>query len=706
MVDDKKNFSLNNSVSHLPRVSKKIAEKLENLGILTLQDLLLHLPFRYQDKTKIVAINKLSLAEEALVEGVIENVNIRYAGRRFLSCVIYDGSGWLTIRFFHFSKAQAAKLVKGKILRCYGKVKKGQGMLEILHPEYSCFEPSYAPDIETKLTPIYPLTAGLQQRTLRRLCSFVLDLLRIKNCTMLLELVPADILATVGFSKNMISALHYVHLPPTDADLQLLQEMKHPAQQRLIFEELLSQYLWLQDMRKQVVAFNAPSLIDKKNLCTKFIQQLDFILTSDQIKVLKEIAHDLKRNTPMLRLLQGDVGSGKTVIAACAALHAFASEYQVAFMVPTELLAEQHFALFTQWFECLNDENLDISILLMTAKSTKVERDANLQILRSKKNVIAIGTHALFQKDIVFLNMGLVIIDEQHRFGVHQRSSLLEKGMVNDCMPHQLIMTATPIPRTLSMMMHAYLDVSTINVMPKNRHVINTVVMANDQRDAIISKIEDVCNCGKQVYWVCTLIEKSLVLQCQTATEIFNQLQKKLKNINIGLVHGRMKSADRGVVMRAFKENKIQLLVATTVIEVGVDVPNANLMIIENAERLGLSQLHQLRGRIGRGNIKSDCIIMYQKPLSDLARNRLDILRNVSDGFKIADHDLQLRGCGDLVGTRQTGLPELSIAEPFRDANLLNGVHKVAGMLQKKHPRNIDLLIARWFGNKLRYRNV
>lgn len=702
----KNSFSLNDSVLHLPRVSKKVAEKLERLGVLTIQDLLLHLPLRYQDKTKIISISQLSLEEEALVEGVIEDVSIRYAGRRFLSCVIYDGSGWLTVRFFHFSKAQAAKLIKGKVLRCYGKVKRGHGMLGMLHPEYNCFQPDGVPDIEKRLTPIYPLTAGLQQKTLRRLCAFVLDLLLIKDCPMLLELVPDNILATVGLSNNMISALHYVHLPPIGADLQLLQEMKHPAQQRLIFEELLSQYLWLHYMRKKVIALNAPSLVDHKSLCARFMQQLDFVLTNAQVKVLKEIARDLKKNTPMLRLLQGDVGSGKTVVAACVALHALASECQVALMVPTELLAEQHFQVFTQWFERLNDEDLSISILLMTAKSTKAERDANLQILGNKKSVIAIGTHALFQKDIVFLNMGLVIIDEQHRFGVHQRSSLLEKGMADNCMPHQLIMTATPIPRTLSMMAHAYLDVSTIDAMPKNRHVINTVVMANDQRDAIISRMEDVCRCGKQVYWVCTLIEKSLVLQCQAATETFNQLQERLKNINIGLVHGRMKNADREIVMTAFKENKIQLLVATTVIEVGVDVPNASLMIIENAERLGLSQLHQLRGRIGRGNIQSDCIVMYRKPLSDLARDRLNILRNISDGFKIADHDLQLRGCGDLIGTRQTGLPELSIADFFRDADLLNGVQKAASMLQKKYPENINLLIDRWFGSKLRYSNV
>ena len=705
IVDTKKSFSLNNSVLHLPKVSKNLAEKLERLGIITLQDLLLHLPLRYQDKTQIIAISQLSIDQETLVEGVIEEVSIRYAGRRFLSCVIYDGSGWLTIRFFHFSKAQASKLVKGKILRCYGKIKRGQGMLEILHPEYDCFAPSQVPDIEKRLTPIYPLTSGLRQSTLRRLCVFVLDLLQ-ENCTMLRELVPDNILATVGLSSNMLSALHYVHLPPASADVKLLQDMKHPAQQRLIFEELLSQHLWLHYMRKQVTTLTAPSLIDNKNLCAKFVQQLDFTLTNDQVKVLKEIAHDLKGNTPMLRLLQGDVGSGKTVVAACAALHALVSGYQVALMVPTELLAEQHFHLFVQWFERLNDEDFSVSVLLMTAKSTKTERDANLHILNNKKSVIVIGTHALFQKDIAFLKMGLVIIDEQHRFGVHQRSSLLEKGKVNDFMPHQLIMTATPIPRTLSMMAHAYLDVSTIGTMPKNRHVINTVVMANDQRDAIIARMEDVCRCGKQVYWVCTLIEKSSVLQCKTATETFNQLQAKLKNINIGLVHGRMKNVDREIMMTAFKENKIQLLVATTVIEVGVDVPNASLMIIENAERLGLSQLHQLRGRVGRSNIKSDCVLMYQKPLSNLARERLNILRNISDGFKIADHDLQLRGGGDLVGVRQTGLPKLSIADPFRDANLLNGVPEAASMLQKKYPENINLLIDRWFGNKLRYSNV
>jgi len=433
----------------------------------------------------------------------------------------------------------------------------------------------------------------------------------------------------------------------------------------------------------------------------EFMKQLDFTLTSAQEKVLGEIEQDLQKDMPMLRLLQGDVGSGKTVVSALAALRVLESDCQVALMVPTELLAEQHFQTFSQWFK-----DLDVEILLITGKASKSERDSNLNILNNKQHVIAIGTHALFQKDITFSTLGLIIIDEQHRFGVHQRLSLLDKGVAEDYLPHQLIMTATPIPRTLAMTVYADLDISIIDAPPPNRQDINTVVISNDRRDEVSTRIKTACNNGRQVYWVCTLIEESEVLQCQTATETYQQLSEKLGDVNVGLIHGRMKNKEKEDIMASFKENKIQLLVATTVIEVGVDVPNASLMIIENAERLGLFQLHQLRGRVGRGNVKSDCVLMYQAPLGDLARSRLETLRNTNDGFEIAEKDLQLRGPGELTGTRQTGLPDLRIADILRDAKLLADVQRAAKMLQQKYPQHIDPLIKRWLGKELDYSNV
>ena len=603
------------------------------------------------------------------------------------------------LRFFHFSKAQQQRLGKGTVLRCYGQVRRGAKTLEIAHPEYRHIDPDNSPAIEKQLTAIYPLTDGLQQRTLQKLSAQALDVLANREDKPT-ELLPAEILSTFDLPE-LSSALAYVHRPPPDANLQLLRTGQHPSQQRLSFEELLSQHLSLQRMRQKTQALQAVPLTDQGQLHEKFMKQLDFNLTHAQENVLSEIEQDLKKSTPMLRLLQGDVGSGKTVVSALAALHALASGYQVALMAPTELLAEQHFQTFTQWFK-----NLEIKVLLITGKATKSERDLNLGVLNSKQRVIAIGTHALFQKDIIFPNLGLIVIDEQHRFGVHQRLSLLDKGVAEDTLPHQLVMTATPIPRTLAMTVYADLDLSIIDAPPPNRQAINTIVISNERRDEIVARIKAACHGGRQVYWVCTLIEESEVLQCQTATETFQQLTEKLKDINIGLIHGRMKNKEKDAMMASFKENKTQLLVATTVIEVGVDVPNASLMIIENAERLGLFQLHQLRGRVGRGNVKSDCVLMYQSPLGDLARSRLETLRNTNDGFEIAEKDLQLRGPGELTGTRQTGLPDLRIADIIRDANLLTDVQRAAKMLQQKYPQQIDLLIKRWLGKELEYSNV
>lgn len=691
--------SLTASVLNLSGVGPKVEEKLNRIGIYTVQDLLFHLPLRYQDKTRISLIGTLQPGQEALIEGTVETTQIKYGRRRSLLCMLSDESDTLMLRFFHFSRAQQQRLNKGNLLRCYGQIRRGAKTLEMIHPEYRHIDPDNSPAIDKQLTAIYPLTDGLQQRTMQKLSSQALDILSNLE-DKLVELLPDEILATFDL-PDLISALSYVHRPPPEAKLQLLRDGKHPTQQRLAFEELLSQHLSLQRVRQKTLALRATPLVDQGQLREKFIKILNFKLTQSQEKVLREIAQDLEKHTPMLRLLQGDVGSGKTVVSAFAALHALESSNQVALMVPTELLAEQHFQTFSQWFE-----KIDIEVLLITGKSTKSERDTYRKVLGNKQRVIAIGTHALFQKDITFSNLGLIIIDEQHRFGVHQRLSLLDKGIVKDSIPHQLIMTATPIPRTLAMTVYADLDLSIIGSPPPNRQTINTVVLSNDRRDEIIARIKAACHCDRQVYWVCTLIEESEVLQCQTATETFQQLTEKLHDINIGLIHGRMKNREKEAIMASFKDNKTQLLVATTVIEVGVDVPNASLMIIENSERLGLFQLHQLRGRVGRGNIKSDCVLMYQAPLGELARSRLETMRETNDGFEIAEKDLALRGPGELTGTRQTGLPDLRIADILRDANLLADVQRAAKLLQQKYPQHIDPLLKRWIGKELEYSNV
>lgn len=692
-------LTLTDSILKLAGIGSRIEEKLNRVGIFTIQDCLFHLPLRYQDKTRLSLINSLQTGQEVLIEGTVESTQIRFGRRRSLLCLINDGTGSLILRFFHFSRAQQQKFKKGSVIRCYGQVRRNSNILEMAHPEYKYVDPDHAPAVEKQLTAIYPLTEGLQQRTLQKIISQALNVL-ILHRDKPAELLPSKILTTFDL-PDLVYTLSYVHRPPPDANLPLLKERQHPTQQRLAFEELLSQHLSLQRVRQKAQRLQATPMPHQGQLRKAFMQQLDFTLTPSQAKVLLEIEQDLEKDLPMLRLLQGDVGSGKTVVAALAALRALESDCQVALMTPTELLAEQHFQTFSLWFK-----DIDVEILPITGKTPKKERDANIRSLHSKHRIIAIGTHALFQKDITFSNLGLIIIDEQHRFGVHQRLALLDKGIMEDHLPHQLIMTATPIPRTLAMTVYADLDISIIDCLPPNRQKVNTVIISNAKRNEITTRIKDVCMSGRQVYWVCTLIEESDVLQCQTATEVYQNLSEKLEGVHLGLIHGRMKNKEKEAIMSVFKENKIQLLVATTIIEVGVDVPKASLMIIENAERLGLFQLHQLRGRVGRGNIKSDCVLMYQAPLSHLARSRLETLRNTNNGFEIAEKDLQLRGAGDLIGTRQTGLPNLRIADILRDAKLLADVQRAAKMLQNKYPQHIDALIGRWRGQELDYSNV
>ncbi len=694
-----KHSSLSDPVTTLSGVGIRLQEKLERIGICKVQDLLFHLPYRYIDRTRITPIGTLRPGHNSYVQGEIELTQVRFGKRRSLLCRISDGTGAIVLRFFYFSKSQEKALQRGLSVRCYGQIRRGKGSLEMIHPEYQLLKENQENELDEQLTAVYPSTEGLQQARLRKLTEQALQTLN-KDKQNLIELLPESILQKNKLPK-LADALIYVHRPPPDADTQSLIEGNHPAQQRLAFEELLAHQLSLLELRKEFRAEQSPALDTNVKLVSDFLGSLPFELTNAQQQAYETISTDLNKTEAMLRLVQGDVGSGKTVVAAMAALQTIEAGYQVAIMAPTELLSEQHYNNFLLWFEALG-----IDVVFLTGKIKKSLRQEIESRLLKESPVIAIGTHALFQESVSFAKLGLIVIDEQHRFGVHQRLALLEKGKHHDEFPHQLIMTATPIPRTLTMTAYADLDHTIIDELPPGRKPIGTSVISNGRRDDIIDRIKNLCTEGRQVYWVCTLIEESETLQCETAIETAEILKEKLTSINVGLIHGRMKTTEKEVMMKEFKEGKIDLLVATTVIEVGVDVPNASLMIIDNAERFGLSQLHQLRGRIGRGEIKSDCVLMYQSPLGDLAKQRLDIMRTSNDGFIIAEKDLELRGPGEVLGTRQAGIPDMRVADLVRDARLLPEIQNTAKILLEKNPDEVKLLIHRWLGRNLDYSNV
>ena len=695
----KKQPSLSDPITSLTGIGPRLQERLMHIGIDRIQDLLFHLPYRYIDRTRLISLGELKAGEDAYFQGEIELTQIRYGKRRSLLCRISDGTGAVILRFFYFSKSQQNKLQRGQLIRCYGKVRRGSSSLEIIHPEYRLLESGVDVELEKQLTAVYPSTEGLQQPRIRKLIEQALVILNSdkKNIN---ELLPQEILLEQDL-PTLADALEYVHRAPITADLQSLIDEKHPTQKRLIIEELLAHQLSLLKLRNELKKEKSPIFNKSQYLVSEFLKKLSFKLTNAQKNAFKIIASDLNANSAMLRLLQGDVGSGKTVIAALATLQVIEQNYQVAIMVPTELLAEQHYKNFSVWFKPLN-----IETVLLTGKLKKSIRNLIEEKLKNKKSIVVIGTHALFQESIIFSKLGLVIIDEQHRFGVHQRLALIEKGKQYDEYPHQLIMTATPIPRTLTMTAYADLDHSIIDELPPGRIPVNTSVHSNQRRNEIIDRIKNVCDEGRQVYWVCTLIDESESLQCETVVATSEHLKQKLKKINTGMIHGRMKANEKEAIMKDFKEGKINLLVATTVIEVGVDVPNASLMIIDNAERLGLSQLHQLRGRIGRGNEKSHCILIYQSPLSNLAKERLEIMRTTNDGFVIAEKDLELRGPGEVLGTRQAGIPDFRIANLKRDSYLLSKIQRIATQLIERNPKNVELLIKRWLGKKHEYSNV
>lgn len=688
--------SLFDPITQLSGVRSNLATKLAKINVVSIQDILFHLPRRYYDKTRITPIDALQIGSYSYVQATVDFVKVVYSNRRSLLCQVSDNSGSIQLRFFYFSAAQKNNFKVGRDIRCYGQIRQGQKMLEIIHPEYLFLNHSTIQELEETLTPIYPTTDGLQQKQLFNLTNQALGLLNTQQ--QLHELLPEHILEKEGLS-SLSTAIKHVHRPPPDADLELLTNGAHPAQQRLAFEELLAHQLSLLKLRANFRAEPSHAFPKSKHYIQQLLQQLPFELTSAQQRSFADVEQDLQQSQAMLRLIQGDVGSGKTIVAAMTALQVIEDGFKAALMVPTEILAEQHYANLSKQFKDLN-----IPVLLLLGRMKKSERDHVLLQLRQEEPLLIIGTHTLFQNTVKIDKLGLVIIDEQHRFGVHQRLSLLEKG--TSFYPHQLIMTATPIPRTLAMSLYADLDHSIIDELPPNRQAITTSILSQQKRDEVAEHIHNICFEGRQVYWVCTLVEESENLQCEAAISTFDYLQKRLPDVNIGLVHGRLKSQEKDQVMRLFKQGDVQLLVATTVVEVGVDVPNASLMIIENAERLGLSQLHQLRGRVGRGDVKSDCLLLYSPPLSDIAKQRLEVMRTSQDGFFIAQKDLELRGAGEIFGKKQTGVPDMRVANLMRDAKLLPQVQRTAQELIKEYPDNVELLMKRWINTNVDYGNV
>jgi ATP-dependent DNA helicase RecG len=690
-------------VTVLKGVGPRIAERLQRLNIRTLQDVLFHLPARYEDRTRVTPMGAVQSGQQVVVQGEVDLAEVRFGRRRSLLVRISDGSGALTLRFFHFNAAQQAGFKRGTAIRCYGEARGSAGSLELIHPEYTLLPVNAQTIMEEHLTPVYPATEGVHQLTLRALTEQALDYLGgqdADNASALVDWLPAGLVRSFKLT-SLPAALRYVHRPPPNAPLELLAAGKHPAQQRLAFEELLAHHLSLRRVRQRAQHLAAPAFSRSQALLDRYTGSLPFTLTPAQQRVISEIQRDLSRQHPMARLVQGDVGSGKTVVAACATLMAVQAGYQVALMAPTELLAEQHYRSFSEWLS-----PLDIDVAWHAGKSKGKTRTAALQAINSGMAAVAVGTHALFQDEVEFFRLGLVIIDEQHRFGVHQRLALRDKGRVGEQRPHQLVMTATPIPRTLAMTVYADLDTSVIDELPPGRQPVKTVAVSQERREDVIQSVRKACAAGQQAYWVCTLIEESDVLQCQAAEKTATVLAECLPELRIGLVHGRLAAAQKETLMAAFKAATLDLLVATTVIEVGVDVPNASLMIIENPERLGLAQLHQLRGRVGRGSRQSSCVLLYQPPLSEKARERLAVLRASNDGFDIARRDMELRGPGEVLGTRQTGEMQFHIADLLRDESLLTAVESAAAQLMVQAPDNVAPLIRRWLGEAVNYGEV
>ena len=679
------------SVQQLQGVGAAAAALLEKLHIFSTDDLLFHLPRDYEDRSTIIPMNQLVVGRSYLLEGEVRSVDFPPGKKKSLAALLQDDFGKVTLRFYHIYKGLTDRIKIGQRLRIFGEVRIGARGLELYHPEIQVIQ-QHTPLPKTQLTAIYPSTEGLTQPKLREYVRQALQ----HHSDDLPELLPSK----YSNGYELKEALHYLHEPPTDANMLQLNQGSHPAQQRLIFEELVAHQISLLTRRAYIRQITAPRFNSSKVLAKHLLDGLPFQMTNAQKRVSKEILHDLKQDQPMLRLVQGDVGAGKTLVAAVAACQALEADWQVALMAPTEILAEQHYLNFKRWFEPLG-----IQVAWLSGKQKgKARAQAEQQIKQGHAQLI-VGTHALFQDNVEFSRLGLVIIDEQHRFGVDQRLALRNKG-ANQFTPHQLVMTATPIPRTLAMSAYGDLDTSIIDELPPGRTPIQTVTIPLDRREQVLQRIASNCREGKQAYWVCTLVEQSETLDAQAAEATYQEIKERFSDINIGLVHGKMKADEKQSVMQAFKDNQLQLLIATTVIEVGVDVPNASIMVIENAERLGLSQLHQLRGRVGRGATASFCALLYKTPLSQNGQERLSILRESNDGFVIAEKDLEIRGPGELLGTKQTGDIGFRVARLERDDHLLSQAHYVAAQILKDYPQHADGLLKRWLPQAPRYAYV
>lgn len=677
--------------TELPGVGAALAKKLSACGIHNLHDLLFHLPFRYQDRTRITTIRDLRPQDWCVITGQICKVEVKQGKRMMLNCYVEDKTGILKLRFFHFNRQQILSFNQHPIIRAFGQIRAFSTPLEMIHPEYKILDTDTDCEVEETLTPIYPTTKGLTQNRIRQLIQSVLT--HYQPALLALEWMDEDTLNQYRF-QSLPHAITHLHRPPPDSSIKSLENGTHPGLKRLVFDELLAQQVSQQFARQQRKKRSAPLFTPADQQINLLLSHLPFKLTPAQQRVHEEIKLDLIQNKPMLRLIQGDVGSGKTIVAALAAIHAIANGYQVALMAPTDLLSEQHMQTLTAWMTILG-----ISVRRLSGKMKTSDRSEVLNALATHQCQLVIGTHALFQESVEFARLGLVIIDEQHRFGVEQRALLQQKGQTESTAPHQLLMTATPIPRTLAMSQFSHLDLSAIDELPPGRVPIVTAVLNQDMREPIITRLQAAIACGRQAYWVCTLIDDSEKLQCMAATETCTRLQAQLPMLRIGLVHSRLKSAEKEATMAAFKQGFLDLLVATTVIEVGVNVPNASLMIIENAERLGLAQLHQLRGRIGRGNAESHCLLLYQTPLSTQSAERLRVIRKTTDGFIIAEKDLELRGAGEFLGTQQTGYKTYKIADLSRDAALLPRVKETARHLLENQPETALIIAKRWLGD-------
>ncbi len=680
----------------LSGVGAAISEKLNRIGINNVQDLLFHLPMRYEDRTRITPIAALRPESFATIEGFVQLAEVQFGRRPILSVTLSDGTSKIMLKFFNFNAGMKNSFVTGARVKAFGEVKRGRFMAEIHHPEYQIIRNNQPLVMAETLTPIYSTTEGLKQASLRKLTDQALAVL---NNVQVAELLPDEY---NPFKFSLKEALQLLHRPPPSIAADVLERGEHPAQKRLIFEELLAHNLAMQQLRIGAKQQAAHALHYQSDLKERFLASLPFQPTNAQMRVTKEIERDLAQPSPMMRLVQGDVGSGKTLVAALAALLAIDNGKQVALMAPTEILAEQHANNFAHWLKPFG-----IEVGWLAGKVKGKARTAQLEAIKNGEVQMIIGTHALFQEAVKFHHLALVIIDEQHRFGVHQRLTLREKGAKADIYPHQLIMTATPIPRTLAMTVYADLDTSIIDELPPGRTPITTVVISEDRRAEIVQRVYQACkNEHRQAYWVCTLIDESEVLEAQAAAAIAEDLQRTLPDLHIGLVHGRMKAQEKQTIMAKFKAANLDLLVATTVIEVGVDVPNASLMIIENSERLGLAQLHQLRGRVGRGATASHCVLMYKPPLGKISSKRLQVMRDSQDGFYIAEKDLEIRGTGEILGTKQTGMAEFKVADLMRDRKMIPLVQQYAKQIISENPPLAEALIKRWLNEKTEYTNA